>query len=204
MGEWSVGDGLGEGDVELLEASLRDAVRLEPLALEEEFVRCPADIAWWTAKSARAIGEHLRSKARAKKLRGLLEIRARTELRAEEDARAESDPPAEEAPPEEPAGKRRAARPRAARAVERVTESMVAARVEQYAEWQAAQDAEIGAEVERERLKGAVLALLAKKDMLVQMGANHRAEMEREPIIRQRSADDRSLGRGRLSPLAGP
>jgi hypothetical protein len=46
---------------------------------------------------------------------------------------------------------------------------------------------EIATEVERERLKGAVTALLTKRDMCVQLGANHRAEMERDPVIRERA-----------------
>lgn len=52
---------------------------------------------------------------------------------------------------------------------------------------------EATAEALREDGKGKLLAALAKKDMLVQMGANFRAEMERDPVIRERHRAARSL-----------
>ena len=161
---------LDDGGAEELEASLREAIRVTPEALEEEFVRTPTDIAWWTARHARAIGEHLRAEAKRKRLYGFLRIRARQQLEA---AAAASSAKADKDDKKPEKGKA-------------VTESMVDSRVEQDPEYQDALEDEIAAEVERERLKGAVAALMCKKDMLVQLGANQRAELERDPNIRER------------------
>lgn len=143
-----------DGVPELVEARLRDAARIEPLALDEEFVRMPSDIAWWTARHAAAIGHALRAKAKAKALRGLLYLQARDRI-----TQAGGKP----------------------------TEAQCDAFVDNDTRWAEAQEAEISADVERERLKGAVAALMAKRDMLVQMGANVRAEMERDPVVRDRA-----------------
>lgn len=188
---------LAAGDAELLEADLRDAVRVEPLALEEEFVRTPGDLAYWTARHAVAIGVHLRAKARAKKLRALLFLEAREipDAPAELEAPTAAEPTAELV--ELPGGTKAAGKvkaPAKPRAPSKPTEKDAEARVELDDRWQAAQDAEIVAEVEREKMKGAVAALVAKKDMLVQLGANQRAELERDPVVRERHFADR-LGR---------
>lgn len=169
---------LEEGEAEELEARLRDAVRLEPLALEEEFVRIPSDIAYWTSRHARAIGAHLRATARKKRLWGLLRVQAQRELEEEELERCTikvSHDGKVEGPAKPP------------KKYKDPTVDAIDARVESYPEWRTATDDEADAEVERERLKGAVLALIAKRDMLVQMGANHRAEMERDPVIREKA-----------------
>lgn len=175
---------LAPGDAELLEAGLRDAVRVEPLALESEFVRMSGDLAYWTARNAVAIGVHLRAKARAKRLRALLFLEAR------ETPEPEPEPVVVEAPEE---GKK-AKKVEKPKAPPRVTEKDAEARAELDPRWQDAQEAEIVAEVEREKMKGAVAALVAKKDMLVQLGANQRAELERDPVVRERHFADR-LGR---------
>lgn len=154
MGDWVTGDAMGDGDAELVEARLRAAARIDPLALDDEFVRLPGDVAFWTARHAAAIGHHLRAEAKRKKLRGLLLLEAR------EDMLANGLKP---------------------------TESQVDAMVEHDQRYQDALVDEIATEVERERLKGAVTALLTKRDMCVQLGANHRAEMERDPVIRERA-----------------
>ena len=41
---------------------LRDCVRIEPLAIQEEYVRLPADLAYWNAQYADAQREHLMAK----------------------------------------------------------------------------------------------------------------------------------------------
>ncbi len=48
-------------DVEL-EEYLRECVKIEPLAIQEEFVRIPADLAYWNARYALALREHLTAK----------------------------------------------------------------------------------------------------------------------------------------------
>jgi hypothetical protein len=192
---------LAPGEIELLEANLRDAIRVEPLALEEEFVRTPGDLAYWTARHAVSIGVHLRAKARAKKLRALLFLEAREVPEAPPEAEAPTandvaaatgaDPETAKAVAEAGKKAKAAAKPKAP---PRATEKDADSRVELDPRWQDAQEAEIAAEVEREKMKGAVAALVAKKDMLVQLGANQRAELERDPVIRERHFADR-LGR---------
>lgn len=142
------------------ELELREIVALDPQALEKEFVEIGSQIAFVGARHARAIRGHLQSKARAKRLRGLLLLRARESILD------------------------RGGKP---------TESQVEAIADQYAEWVEAQTEEIEAEVAREQAKGFIAAAVAKKDMLVQLGANFRQEGERDPsIIDQRRAGRRS------------
>ncbi len=45
-----------------VDAYLRECVRIEPLAIQEEYVRLPADLAYWNAKYAEAQREFLMSK----------------------------------------------------------------------------------------------------------------------------------------------
>jgi hypothetical protein len=158
-----------------LEADLRDRLRIDPQALEQEFLACPTHIAYLGAKNARAIGVHLRAKIHCKKLWGLLLMQAREDIE-DEQARAQD---AENAAAL--AGERKAKDVKV-----RVTESMVESRAQQMTSWQDAQEAEAAAEVARELAKSNLAAIMAKKDMLVQLGANARAEMERDPIIRDR------------------
>lgn len=66
----------------------------------------------------------------------------------------------------------------------RVTEDGVKAQIEVHERYQEAVENEIDAEVERERLYGVTEALRAKKDALISLGANRRAEMDGNPRIR--------------------
>lgn len=155
---------LENGNLELVEERWREMLRIDPEALNEQFYKCSNEIAYLAAVHAKAIGLHLRAKARSKRLRGLLLIKARVELEA---------------------------------GAKKPTESQVDARVEQMVEYQQAQSDEIDADVRRETAKGRVLGALAKKDMLVQLGANRRAEMERDPVIKDRMRSGRDGGYGR-------
>lgn len=73
----------------------------------------------------------------------------------------------------------------------KATVDEVAASVDRDQRWIEAEAAENNADVMRELAKGQLTSIVAKRDMLVQMGANHRAEMERDPVIRQRQQQDR-------------
>lgn len=143
------------------ELKLRERLKIEPLALEEEFVRCPSDISYQSAKYARALGEYLRCRSAQKRMRGLLLLKAYQQLR-------------------DTGGK--------------PTESQVAAMVDQDPRWLRMRHAEDNADALREKAKGDMQAVLAKKDMLVQMGATARAEMERDPAIRDRRYVQRERG----------
>jgi hypothetical protein len=158
-----------------LELDLRDRLRIDPLALEKEFIEIPAQIAYFGAVYGRSIGEHLRAEIRRKKLWGLVVMQARDDLEIENDRaaiRETSDATKENRKPKD--------------VKIRITESMVESRAQQSKLWEDAQLDEARAEVHRETSKSNLAAILAKKDMLIQMGANARAEMERDPIIRDR------------------
>lgn len=45
-----------------LEDYLRECVKIEPLAIQEEFVRIPADLAYWNSRYAQALRAHLMAK----------------------------------------------------------------------------------------------------------------------------------------------
>jgi hypothetical protein len=151
--EAEMADAIGDAEI-----ALRERIAVEPLALEEEFVNCPASIAWASARYAHALGVHLHARSRAKRLRGLLTLEHRQSLR---DSGSKA------------------------------TVDEVAAAVDCDPRWVEADAAETNADVMRELAKGQLTALLAKRDMLVQLGASRRAEMERDPVIRSRQQQDR-------------
>lgn len=76
----------------------------------------------------------------------------------------------------------------------KVTESMVESAVEMDPEYHAAKLEEVEAEVEVLRLRNALEAVRAKKDMIVSIGAHIRAEMERDPMVRREHQKSHSVG----------
>ena len=71
---------------------------------------------------------------------------------------------------------------------EKLTESIVQARAAVDEECNAVNLAVIEAEANKNRLRSTVDAILAKKDMLVSVGAHLRAEMGRDPVVRDQPA----------------
>lgn len=69
------------------------------------------------------------------------------------------------------------------------TEAKVQAEVVLHEGYQIARERESNAAIEKSRLSGVFEAIRAKKDMLISLGANYRAEMDHEPRIR--SSKDR-------------
>lgn len=61
---------------------LAECVQIEPLAIEEEFVRVPADLAYWNERYTRAVDAFHRAKIRVSKLEALLSIEHREALTA--------------------------------------------------------------------------------------------------------------------------
>ncbi len=49
-------------ELDELDAYLRECVQIEPLAIQEEFIRIPADLAYWNARYAKALRRHLMAK----------------------------------------------------------------------------------------------------------------------------------------------
>lgn len=144
---------------------LARCVEIDPLGLQEEYVRLPADLAYQSSRYAQAYREAARAKSARKRLGALLAIEHRARLQL--DGRA--------------------------------TEAMVEAAVETDPRMQTAEDREIDAEVERQRLYGIVDAVRAKKDMLVSIGAHVRAEMGADPTVRAAHAAMRA---GKNDPLS--
>jgi hypothetical protein len=65
------------------------------------------------------------------------------------------------------------------------TEARVAAAVELNKDYNEARVRAVEAEVERARLRGVVMAISAKREMLVSLGAHVRKEMESDPVLRE-------------------
>ena len=58
-----------------VEDYLLDCVRIEPLAIQEEFVRCPRDLAYWNERYAHAYEEQVTSKLDLERVEGMTRIR---------------------------------------------------------------------------------------------------------------------------------
>lgn len=61
----------------------RDCVRVEPLALEEEFVRLPADLAYWNAQYSEAFRRYQLAKLYVEKLSAQLSLLVREDLQSQ-------------------------------------------------------------------------------------------------------------------------
>ena len=149
-------------DIEV-EKYLKQAVQIEPMALEEEFVRLPADIAYWNERHARSLREYLEAKTeRERKLGELM-----------------CDPKFFEAV-EASLGKK-------------PTVEQLKGAVQSDERYIAAKVRENGADVERQRLRGCMDALGTKRDMIVQLGAHVRLEMMHDPVVRRNMARVRNV-----------
>lgn len=138
------------GDVEVTEY-LKECVTIEPMALEEEFVRVASDLAYWGAKWADA----QKAAALTKLTRNEVEAALDAEHRAE-----------------------------AAQNGEKVTEKVIASRVASDDRMKAVEVALIEAEAAASRARAFADAVRAKKDMVVSLGSQVRAEMQADPSIR--------------------
>jgi hypothetical protein len=139
------------GDVSVTKY-LRECVTIEPLALEEEFLRVPADLAYWGARFADAQKEAALAKLH------------RDEVEAAIDKEHRSD---------------------AAAMGEKVTEKVISSRVQTDERMKAIELSLIDAEALAMRTKAFADAVRAKKDMVIALGSQVRAEMAADPSIRQ-------------------
>lgn len=138
------------GDVEVTQY-LKECVTIEPLALEEEFIRVPADLAYWGARWADAQKEAALAKLR------------RNEVEAAIDAEHRAD---------------------AASSGEKVTEKVIASRVASDGRMRAIEVELIDAEARASRARAFADAVRAKKDMVMALGSQVRAEMAANPSLR--------------------
>jgi hypothetical protein len=144
----------------------RLSVAIEPLALQEEYVRLPSDMAHWGARYARAF--------KAWKLAALAEERVEAELHLEHRERLAMLGGGE--------GKKGP------------TVDAVKSAVVNDQRYHDAHYRTIEAEVEKLRVQGTLEAVRAKREMLVSLGAQLRAEMQSDPRVR---ADVQAAGYAR-------
>lgn len=156
-----------------VEQYLRDCVDIDDTALNEEFIRVPADLAYWNHQFAEAVQELAQSKF----VREQVYARRRAEVRDElmQAARDAYDTAMDMAttPAEEKKIKLKAP------TVDDIDSATVVD--EEYAE---AKQREIDAEGAKARMYGIVDAVRTKRDMLIQMGADRRVEMQGDPQLR--------------------
>lgn len=145
-----------------VEKFLKEALIICPEAMEEEFVRVPSDLAYWNERHSDALHEALATKVERERISGEL-MNDKTFL---DDL-------------EEVLGKR-------------PNLDQVKGAIVNDDRYIAAKVAEMGAEVERVRLRGCVDALAAKRDMLISLGAHVRLEMMHDPMLRRQMAANRS------------
>lgn len=145
-----------------LEQYLKECVRVEPMLLEEEFVRLPSDIAFWSERYAEAYFHFLDRESYRKELYGRLYVEHNKALSM---------------------GRMGTRGP---------TVGEIDAAVLQDPLHAAARKEENQAEAAKIRLFGVMEALRAKKDALVSIGATRRAEMSGDPMIRRDAAIERA------------
>ena len=136
--------------MEFDEKYARECVKLEPTALEEEFVRYTADFAFWGAKIATAKQEEALTKLSRDTTAADLDVAAREALAGDK----------------------------------KPTEALIAAWVAKHPAMQAAEKEVIAATYDVDRVRAIWEAMRAKRDMLVGLGAQQRAEMQHEPSVK--------------------
>lgn len=141
---------------EELNAAVDEAVSIDPLDLQDEFRRIPADLARFNELYARALRRFLKAKARTEQVFSLVYLETRE-------------------------------------GGQKATEAQIKAEVAMDDRYNDSLQERIEAEVEKTRLGGILDALMAKKDSLISMGANLRAEMSGNPSIRDRQKGYRDV-----------
>lgn len=155
-------------DPKSVEQYLKDCVAIYPETLTEEFVRLPADLAYWSEQYANAY----RYAAERELVRKTLEGKLYGEYQARLGAvRAGRGPSIEE----------------------------IKSTVAQDPSYIAARQEENEADAARVRLLGVVEAIRAKREMLVSLGAQMRAEMQHDPLVRQKAAVDHEFQMNRVA-----
>lgn len=128
-----------------------ECVEIDAFAIQEEYMRLPADLAYWNERYASVHRHWLEMKAKRERVYAERLMVVRQGLQFELD----SDPLKKG----------------------RITISEVEVGVMRDDAYMAVRDKEISAEAEKIRLWGVLDAIRAKKDMLVSLGAHMRAEM---------------------------
>lgn len=140
-----------------LEAYRRACVRIEPMAIQEEFVRVPSDLAYWSESHSNLYREWQLAKFTREQEWGAAMARARALLSSKAVGGGGRRPTVDQVEGE-------------------------AVNDETYV---AAKRNEVFLEAETKRLAGMIDAVRTKRDMLVSLGAHIRAEMEHDPVIKE-------------------
>ncbi len=141
-----------------LAEELLDAVRIEPTVIEEEFIRLPGDMAYWNERFAMATHDYLDAKATREKLWGEL-----LNDSAIFDALA----------------KRLGKKP---------SVDQLKGEIETLDQYVGARQLENTAKADVARTRGNVDCVIAKKEMLISLGAHIRAELNRDAMIREKES----------------
>jgi hypothetical protein len=128
-----------------------EATRIDPLALDDGFVKIASLLATYNERYYEALKTHLVAKAKVDRVYAQTYLSTREELNE---------------------------------VGEKATEAMIKSHVEANDNYFQARMAAVEAEAEKARLWGVLDALRAKKDALISLGANARAEMSGAPSIR--------------------
>ncbi len=147
-----------------LELYRKTCVRIEPLAIQEEYVRTPSDIAFWSEQYAMMYREWQLSKFNREQEWGRAVKRAREAL--------SHDPT--------PGGTSGRGKP---------TVDAVEAEALIDTNYVDAKKQEIMLEAEKVRLAGMMDAIRTKRDMLVSLGAHIRSEIEQGMYIKDREQE---------------
>lgn len=137
------------------------SVGVDDFDLQAEFVRLPADLAFWGAQYAEAFRAWNLAKLELERLSAQLSLEIRDALQGQ--------------------------------AKGRVTLGEIEQVLHASEPYQVARRAEIEAEAEKVRLYGVVDAVRAKREMLVSLGAQQRAEMANDPMVRAARAIEREV-----------
>lgn len=138
-----------------LEEYRRACVRIEPMAIQDEFIRVPADLAYWSESHSNLYREWQLAKFAREQEWGAAMARARASLSSEKQGGRGP------------------------------TVDQVEAEAVNDPKYVEAKRNEVYLEAETKRLVGMVDAVRTKRDMLVSLGAHIRAEMEHEPLIKE-------------------
>lgn len=144
------------------EEFLESCVQINEADMNAEFVKVPAQLAYWNNRYAIIYRHWLERKAMKEQLYAQLAIDIRTRLSI---------------------------------GASRVTLTEVESAVLLEPEYQQAKAKEIVAESEKVRLFGILDAIRSKRDMLVSLGANMRAEMQHDPSLRSQAHFDREFNK---------
>ncbi len=164
-----------------VEQYLKDCVDIDDQDIDGEYIRIAPDLAYWNHQFADAVQELAHAKFNREQTHARRYAGVREELM--QAAREAYDVAAEGATDAEKKKLR----------IKAPTVDDIKAAAESDDEYAAAKLREIEAEGAKARMYGVVDAVRTKRDMLVQMGADRRVEMQGDPIMRDQARQRREV-----------